>query len=68
MKKYIKIKPHHFIDIITSFSTDKVLFKPHHYKHQVRYVSKEILENKNLILEIELGANDICEPCILSFR
>ena len=64
MSNLIKIKPHHFIDIITSFSAEKVVLKPHYYKHCVHSVSKAILENKNLTLEIELGADDICKPCI----
>ena len=68
MKKSIKIKPHHFIDVITSFSEDKLLLKPHYYKHRVHSVTKEIIENRDLILEIELNADDICEPCIHNIK
>lgn len=60
----IKIKPHHFIDIITSFSADKVILKPHSYCHNVHSISKAILENRDTLLEIDLGADDICKPCI----
>ena len=60
----IKIKPHHFVDIITSFSADRVILKPHHYNHSVHSISKKILENRSSILEIELDADDICQPCI----
>jgi len=64
MNDKIKIKPHHFIDIITSFSADKVILEPHHYSHNVHSISKAILENRNTLLEIDLGADDICKPCI----
>ena len=64
MNKTIKIKPHHFIDIITSFSAERVILKPHYYYHNVHSISKTILENRNTLLEIDLGADDICEPCI----
>lgn len=60
----IKIKPHHFIDIITSFSTDRIILGPHDYGHNVHSVSKTILENRDTLLEIDLGADDICKPCI----
>ena len=64
MNNIIKIKPHHFIDIITSFSADRVILKPHYYYHNVHSISKIILENRNTLLEIDLGADDICKPCI----
>lgn len=64
MNNIIKIKPHHFIDIITSFSANRVLLKPHYYHHNVHSISKTILENRNTLLEIDLGDDDICKPCI----
>ena len=64
MNNKIKIKPHHFIDIITSFSADNVILEPHDYQHNVHSISKTILENRNALLEIDLGADDICKPCI----
>ncbi len=64
MNNIIKIKPHHFIDIITSFSADRVILRPHYYYHNVHSISKTILENRNTLLEIDLGADDICKPCI----
>jgi hypothetical protein len=64
MNNVIKIKPHHFIDIITSFSADRVILKPHYYYHNVHSISKKILENRNALLEIDFGDDDICKPCI----
>ena len=60
----MNIKPHHFIDIITSFSAERVILEPHVYHHNVHSISKTILENRNTLLEIDLSADDICKPCI----
>ncbi len=63
MNTSIKIKPHHFIDIISSFASDEIILKPHPYGHKVHSITKEIINNKELVLEIELHADTICEPC-----
>jgi hypothetical protein len=60
----ITIKPHHFIDIITSFGTGQRTFEPHPYGHDVHTVSQQILDDGDTLLEMELGADDICKPCI----
>jgi len=60
----ISIKPHHFIDIITSFGTGQRTFQPHPYGHDVHTVSQQILDDDDTLLEMELGADDICGPCI----
>jgi hypothetical protein len=59
----IRIKPHHFVDIITSFGDGKVELKPHPYGHAVHTVTAQILRNHDVLLEMELGADDICAPC-----
>ncbi len=63
MKDVIYIKPHHFVDIITSFGAGKVRFEPHPYGHAVHTVAAQILSNRDALLGIELGADDICKPC-----
>lgn len=60
----ILIKPHHFIDIITSFGAGQRTFQPHPYGHGVHTVSQWILDDGDTIIEMELGADDICKPCI----
>jgi len=60
----ITIKPHHFVDIVTAFGDGCVQFQPHPYGHAVHSVAKEILENRDVDLRIELGADDICLPCL----
>ncbi len=58
----IHIKPHHFIDIITSYGRGEK-FEPHPYGHAVHTVAKRILQNRDAMLVMELGADDICKPC-----
>ena len=60
----IAIKPHHFVDIITSFSDGQRIFQPHPYGHAVHIISERILQNHDVLLEMELGTDDICKPCI----
>jgi len=63
-KDLIRIKPHHFVDIITSFGAGNKIFQPHPYGHAVHIISERVLHNREILLEMELGADDICEPCI----
>ena len=59
----IRVKPHHFIDILASFGAGQTRFEPHPYGHAVHTVAERVLKNPNVLLEMELGADDICEPC-----
>jgi hypothetical protein len=63
MADVIRIKPHHFIDIITASGRGQTAFKPHPYGHAVHTVAAQILRGPDVVLEIELGADDICQPC-----
>ena len=63
-QEIILIKPHHFVDIISSFGAGERTFQPHHYGHNVHTVSARILNNRLILLEIELGMDHICMPCI----
>jgi hypothetical protein len=63
MTNIIRIKPHHFVDIITSFSAQDLTFEPSSYGHAVHTVSEHILRDRDVILEMDLGADDICAPC-----
>ena len=62
-EKLIHIKPHHFVDIITSFGAGQVKFEPHPYGHAVHTVATQILSNRDILLRIELGADDVCKSC-----
>lgn len=59
----IAIKPHHFVDIMTALGDGRAQFQPHPYGHAVHSVAKEILRNPEIMLSIELGADQICVPC-----
>ena len=63
MVDLIRIKPHHFVDIITSFSAESLVFQPHPYGHAVHIVSERVLRDRDILLEMALGADDICAPC-----
>ena len=63
MNDVIKIKPHHFVDILTALGEGIATFAPHPYGHAVHTVAHAILDDPAILLEIELGADDICRPC-----
>ncbi len=51
------------MDIITQYGAGEP-FEPHLYGHAVHTVAREILGDINVELKMELGADDICRPCI----
>jgi len=60
----IRIKPHHFIDIVADIGRGQTAWQPHPYGHAVHTVAAAILAAPDMMLEMELGADDICAPCI----
>jgi len=63
MEDVIRIKPHHVVDILTSFGRG-LRFEPHPYGHAVHTVAARLLADPEVLLEMELGADDICAPCV----
>ena len=63
MEYVIRIKPHHFIDIICALGRGQETFEPHTYGHAVHTVAARLLDDRQTLLEMELGADDICGPC-----
>ena len=63
MGKVIRIKPHHFIDIVTALGQGETTFEPHPYGHALHTVTASLLNARDVMLEMELGADDICRPC-----
>jgi len=59
----MKIRIHHFFDIIRDFGTGKEIL-PHPNLHSYHLVAKEILENPAAQLELITGADAVCENCI----
>ena len=64
MADVVRIKPHHFIDIIRSFGQGTTSFEPHPYGHAVHSVAERLWRERDAMLEMELGADDICAPCV----
>ena len=64
MPEPVLIKPHHFVDIIRTLGDEQGEFAPHPYKHNVHGVAAQILANRDVLLQMELGADDICQPCV----
>ena len=59
----LAIKPHHFIDIVTTYGAGTLSSEPHPYGHAVHTVARNILDHRDVELVMELGADDICAPC-----
>jgi len=64
MCKTIRIKPHHFIDILTALGAGKLRSDPHPYGHALHLVSEKVVGHLDTMLELVLGADEICDPCI----
>ncbi|HOK55914.1 MAG TPA: hypothetical protein PKV21_04655 [bacterium] len=60
----IRIKPHHFVDIVRDYGKGIKEYTPHPYGHALHIIAKKILGDLDIIIQIELGIDDICEPCI----
>ena len=58
----LKLRPHHLIDIVTSFGHGKD-FPPHPHGHALHTVAAEVLANPDIEVEFIIGADDICRPC-----
>jgi hypothetical protein len=60
----ITIKPHHLVDIISDYGVGRTASGPNPYNHDVPRVTAAVLGDPGLLLAIEIGADDICRPCI----
>ena len=61
-QEVIRIKPHHFVDIIASYGRGEKV-EPHPYGHAVDTLTERILARRDIMLVAELGADNICGPC-----
>jgi hypothetical protein len=59
----LRVKPHHAVDILTSYGGGQESFDPHPYGHALHAVARRILADREVLLEMEMGADDICAPC-----
>jgi len=63
MPKNIRIKPHHFVDIVTYYGADSLRLTPHPYGHDWHVVARRVVEEPEATLQLEFGMDDICAPC-----
>ncbi len=59
----IKLRIHHFFDIIRDFGMGKDI-KPHTYHHSYHKVAKMIWQHPETKVEIVVGTDQVCEGCI----
>jgi len=64
MEGPIRIKPHHFVDIIAAYGAGAETFRPHPYGHALHSVAERILSRHDALLELVLGPDDVCAPCV----
>ena len=59
----MKLRIHHFYDIIRSFGRREKL-EPHHYQHSYHKVAKAIWKNPCLKIKITTQCDDVCDGCV----
>ena len=59
----IYIKPHHFVDLICSLGAGQVTFHISKKGDANHIFGQKIMSNRYILLEMVLGADDICKPC-----
>lgn len=60
----ILIKPHHLVDIIRALGGERIALEPHPYGHDLHGVAEKLLADRDAVLQMELGVDEICQPCI----
>lgn len=60
----LKIKPHHFMDIIKLYGKGIEKFVPDEkMEHDFYKVANQIIQDKNTLLHLTVDGDDICKPC-----
>jgi hypothetical protein len=59
----VKIRPLHFVDIIGRIGNDVTSFEPSSNGNNFHHVGNQILNDKDILLEITLAPDDVCAPC-----
>ena len=60
--KAMRLRPHHLIDIVTSFGHGQE-FRPHPYGHALHTVAQAVLADPDVEAEFVIAADDVCRPC-----
>ena len=62
-KEKLYLKPHHLVDILSSFRIENLEFKPSALGHDVHRIAEIVFNDPDVEFEIELGIDTICLPC-----
>jgi len=64
MPEEIRIKPHHLVDIVMTLGAGQERYQPHPFGHALNTVAHRVLSDMGTLVQVELGADDICRPCL----
>ncbi|PIU91905.1 MAG: hypothetical protein COZ06_07110 [Armatimonadetes bacterium CG_4_10_14_3_um_filter_66_18] len=59
----IRLKPHHFLDLLRDLGAGRSFSSPPGYGHAVPQVAAALQANPDVLLELTAGIDDICAPC-----
>jgi hypothetical protein len=59
----MKIRIHHFFDIIRDFGSGKEIVQ-HPFQHSYHKIASQIFNDSNLKLEIVIESDDVCHGCV----
>ena len=63
MADLIRTRPHHFLDIITSYGAGKEKWEAATSGSHGHVVAQKALSDRDIVLEFVIGIDDICRPC-----
>jgi len=63
MQTPIRIMPHHFVDIVRAHFPTAQTPPPSPLGHDVHRVAEKLLHDKNTLLQVAIGSDEICIPC-----
>lgn len=64
MSEALRIKPHHLVDILTQHGSGRDRWEPSPYGHAEHLVAQQVLNDPDIVVEMDSGADAICAPCI----
>ena len=62
-QEQVRMKPHHFLDILRSFGVGKLKYEPSPKGDAQYIVADKLLKNRDIMLKFTAGCDDICAPC-----
>jgi hypothetical protein len=59
----IRIKPHHFLDLLRDLGAGATFTSPPGYGHAVPQVAEALQADPDVLIQFTAGIDDICAPC-----